>query len=99
MHGWSRVSCDQSFRNDMTTACKNANIQSRKRRHIEDYIPLLRHKLKRSLKVQEADDSLLFMWGTVCEMAAGKQLQYLNLLLWTQLFADTVNVFSRVQVR
>ena len=71
MHGWSRTSCDDAFYNDMITACKQSGAQSRKRRHIEDFKPLLRHKFKRSQKAQEADDSFLFLWGSVCEMAAG----------------------------
>ena len=71
MHGWPRFTCDDGFYSDMINECNNANLDSRKRRHIEDFVPLLRHKFKRSLKSQEKDDSFYSMWTTVCEWAAG----------------------------
>ena len=73
MHGWSRISCDDGFYADMITACKDASTQLRKRRHIQDFMPLLRHKFKGSLKALQADDSTFSVWGTVCEAAAGRQ--------------------------
>ena len=71
MYGWPRDKCDQGFYNDMIDKCNSTAAQSRKRRHIEDFIPLLRHKFKRGLKPRSSDDAFFSMWNTVCEWAAG----------------------------
>ena len=72
MHSWSRANCDSGFFNDMISICRTTNSNLRKRRHIEDFMPLLRHKLKRSIRATEPGDQVYAMWGTVCEWAAGR---------------------------
>nr|AKK23748.1 phospholipase A2 [Rhopilema esculentum] len=79
MHSWSRANCDSGFLNDMIGICRTTNSNLRKRRHIEDYMPLLRHKLKRSIRATEPDDLVYALWGTVCEWAAGAYYQTVRL--------------------
>lgn len=73
MHGWSKDKCDHAFYNDMLNNCRIT--QSRKRRHLNDFVSLLRHKFKRSMNTQiSVGDKFFFMSGTICKWAAGRKL-------------------------
>merc|ERR1712189_95241 len=68
MHGWPRVDCDNGFYNDMIDLCKNS--QSRRRRDIEDFIPMLRHKFKGSIPSDDFPGAPIHIWNYVCKFMA-----------------------------
>ena len=74
MHQWTKQNCDDGFYNDMLDECTKAHAQMRKKRHMEDFIPLLRHKYKRVTMDDVSNQNLFHMWHTVCQWAAGKKL-------------------------
>lgn len=74
MHQWTKQDCDDGFFNDMLDECTKAHAQTRKKRHIEDFMPLLRHKYKRVTLDDVSNQNLYHMWHTVCQWAAGKDL-------------------------
>eukprot|EP00794_Sanderia_malayensis_P019014 gene19014-20926_t len=70
MHGWTRAQCDDGFYNDMVDLCQST--KRRKRRDIEDFLSLLRHKFKRNVHIHSEDDVMYGMWDSVCKfMASG----------------------------
>ena len=78
MYQWTKKSCDDGFYNDMLAECKKAHEQMRKKRHIADFIPLLRHKYKRVTLDDVSNQNLYHMWHTVCQWAAGNKFFAMN---------------------